>query len=378
MKYTLLLLYWILWYVNYLSRTILSPLMPAIEDALTINHAMAGGLCLSFFIGSTLSVLAGGFLALRIGYKQVILCCFLILWIGFSALGFVRSYHLFIVMSFLLGLGSGLYIPCGIPLLTSVMPKDHWGKTISIHETAAGGAVMTIPFLVALALSFMTWHAIFWVMGGVCLAAGLLLFLFSPDPRPSEEKRSHGTGLLRQKQFWMLLIVFTTCGIASMGIYNIVPLFLVKEKGLAMGAANTLFGISRIGGFLAMVLAGWMLDRFNAHKIFMVIVFVTGLSTIGTALADNYHLLITMLVIQATFSVVFFPVGLTVVSRITTQRERGIFTGIAMGVAGIAGPGISPVILGAVADAYSFAIGILVVGIVTTISTICIKFVDPD
>jgi len=353
-------------------------LMPAIEDALTINHAMAGGLCLSFFIGSTLSVLAGGFLALRIGYKQVILGCFLILWIGFSALGFVRSYHLFIVMSFLLGLGSGLYIPCGIPLLTGVMPKDHWGKTISIHETAAGGAVMTMPFLVALALSFMTWHTIFWVMGGVCLAAGLLLFLFSPDPRPSEEKRSNGTGLLRQKQFWMLLIVFTTCGIASMGIYNIVPLFLVKEKGLAMGAANTLFGISRIGGFLAMILAGWMLDRFNAHKIFMVIVFVTGLSTMGTALADNYHLLITMLVIQATFSVVFFPVGLTVVSRITTQRERGIFTGIAMGVAGIAGPGISPVILGAVADAHSFAIGILAVGIVTTISTICIKFVDRD
>ena len=172
--------------------------------------------------------------------------------------------------------------------------------------------------------------------------------------------------------------LWCSCGIASMGIYNIVPLFLVKEKGLAMGAANTLFGISRIGGFLAIILAGWMLDRFNAHKIFMVIVFVTGLSTMGTALADNYHLLITMLVIQATFSVVFFPVGLTVVSRITTQRERGIFTGIAMGVAGIAGPGISPVILGAVADAYSFAIGILAVGIVTTISTICIKFVDRD
>ena len=138
MKYRLLLLYWIFWYVNYLSRTILSPLMPAIEDALTINHAMAGGLCLSFYCGSTLSVLTGGFLALRFGYKKLILYCFLILSFGFGALGFVRSYHLFLGMSFLLGLGSGLYIPCGIPLLTSVIPMDHWGKTIAIHETAAG------------------------------------------------------------------------------------------------------------------------------------------------------------------------------------------------------------------------------------------------
>ena len=222
MKYSLLLLYWVFWYVNYLSRTILSPLMPAIEDALTINHAMAGGLCFSFYVGSTLSVLTGGFLALRIGYKHVILYCFLILSLVFAALGFVRSYDLFMGMSFFLGLGSGLYIPCGIPLLTAAIGKDHWGKTISIHETAAGAAIMTIPFLVALALSLMSWHAIFWVMAGVCLAAALLLFLCSPDPRPFDEKKSRAVGLLRQKHFWMLLIVFTTCGIASMGIYNIV------------------------------------------------------------------------------------------------------------------------------------------------------------
>lgn len=378
MKYSLLLLFWIFWYVNYLSRTILSPLMPAIEDALTINHAMAGGLCFSFYTGSTLSVIAGGFLALRFGYKQLILCCFLILSLGFGAMGFVRSYYLFIGISFLLGLGSGLYIPCGIPLLTAVISKDHWGKTISIHETAAGCAIMTIPFIAAFALSQMTWYALFWVMGGVCLVTALLLFLVSPDPRPFEDKKSHGTGLLRQKQFWMLLIVFTTCGIASMGIYNIVPLFLVKERGLSIGAANTLFGISRIGGFLAMVLTSLILDRFSVYKIFMAIVLITGLSTMGTALADNYHLLVTMLVIQATFSVVFFPVGLTVISRITTQRERGIFTGISMSVAGIVGPGISPVILGAVADAHSFAIGILLVGLITTISTVCIKFVHSD
>lgn len=378
MKYSLLLLFWVLWYVNYLSRTVLSPLMPAIEDALSINHAMAGGLYLPFWIGNTLSVIAGGFLALRVGYKQLILCCFLITSFGFAALGFVRSYNLFMGMSFLLGLGSGLYIPCGIPLLTAVISKDHWGKTISIHETAAGSAIMMIPFIAAFALSFMTWYAFFWVMGGVCLAAALLVFLFSPDPRPSKGKKSLGTGILRQKQFWMLLLVFTTCGIASMGIYNIVPLFLVKEKGLPIGAANTLFGISRVGGFLAMILVSLILDRFSVRKILIIIVLVTGLSTMGTALAGNYHLLITMLVIQATFSVVFFPVGLTVISRITTQRERGIFTGIAISAAGIFGPGISPVILGAIADVYSFAIGILIVGVVTTLSTICIKFVDSD
>ena len=40
MNYFLLALFWILWYLNYSSRSILSPLLPVIQDALAINHAM--------------------------------------------------------------------------------------------------------------------------------------------------------------------------------------------------------------------------------------------------------------------------------------------------------------------------------------------------
>jgi hypothetical protein len=40
MNYKVVFLFWVLWYLNYLSRTVLSPLLPAIEDALDINHAM--------------------------------------------------------------------------------------------------------------------------------------------------------------------------------------------------------------------------------------------------------------------------------------------------------------------------------------------------
>lgn len=373
MNYPLLLLFWTLWYIDYLARVVLSPLMPVIEDALLLNHAMAGGLYLPFYTGSTLSVLAGGFLSLRFVYKKPLLSCFIILTIGFFILGFVRDYYLFMVVSFFLGAGSGLYIPCGIPMLTAVIPKSFWGRAISIHETAAGCAILTIPFITAFSLSWMTWYATFWLMAGGCFAAILLIYAFSPDPQPFEEKKSSNTGILHRKQFWMLLIVFVTCGIASMGVFNIVPLYLVKEKGLPVATANTLFGISRAGGFIAMILIGLVIDRFSLRKMFIAIIFLTGLSTISIAMIENSLLLIVMLVIQATFSVVFFPVGLTVVSRVTTQRERGIFTGIVMSGAGIVGPGLSPIVLGAVADRYSFAIGIFAVGVLTTLSTIFVR-----
>jgi NNP family nitrate/nitrite transporter-like MFS transporter len=376
MNYWLVFLFWALWYFNYLSRILLSPLLPLIEDALTINHTLAGGLYFPFYLGSTLAVICGGFFSLRIGYKKIILFCFLILSVSFFLLSLCRTYQFFIVTLFFLGLGSGLYIPCAIPLLTAVIDKDHWGKAISLHETAAGCAIMTVPFLTALALRFMAWYSIFFAMGLIMVVAIFFLLAFSPDPSAVSGKPSQLSDLLRRRNFWLLLTVFVTCGIASMGIFNIVPLFLVKEKNIPINLANTLFGVSRVGGFLAMIVVGFVLDRFNVKKMSLALILLTGISTIGIALVDNYHLLFTMLVSQATFSVVFFPVGLVMISKVTTQRERGVFTGIAIGAAGIVGPGLSPLILGAMADVWSFTIGILGVGILTTLSGFCLYWFD--
>ncbi|MBN2063141.1 MAG: MFS transporter [Deltaproteobacteria bacterium] len=368
MNYLLLFLFWSLWYFNYSSRIILSPLLPLIEDTLSINHAMAGSLYLPFHFGSTISVVSGGFLSLRLGYKKLIFFSFILLAIILMLLSFVRDYPFFMVMSFFLGLGSGLYIPCATPLLTLIFSREHWGKAISFHEAAAGCALMSIPFFTAVALNYISWYSIFRVLGILNLALVFVLMLFIPDPRPSGGQDSHLSSMFRRKDFWILILVFITVGIASMGIYNIMPLFLVKEKGMSIGSANTLFGISRIGGFLAMILTGIILDRFNLKKIFFFITLITGIFTTAMALPIGYNTLFLMLVLQATFSVVFFPVGVVVISRITTQKERGIITGILFSVAGVIGPGLSPIILGAIADVWSFTSGIFVVGIITTIS----------
>ena len=376
MNLLLLSMFWALWYLNYSSRTILSPLLPLIEDALSINHAMAGGLYLPFYFGSTFSVLCGGVISIRLGYKKLIFFCFLILAISFIALRFVRTYELFIVISFFLGLGSGLYIPCAIPLITSVFSRDHWGKVISVHETAAGGAILTVPFLTVLALKFIHWYTIFLVMGIACLVVTFFVWALLPDPRPIREKQSRMYAMLLRKEFWILTIAFITCGIASMGIYNIIPLFLVSERGMDLDTANTLFGFSRVGGFVAMICIGFILDRYSVKKIFIVVILATGFCTMAVALVHDYRLLVIMLFCQATFSVIFFPVGLMVIAKVTSQSERGLFTAIAMSAAGIFGPGLSPILLGALADAHSFQLGILIVGVLTTVSSICLRWFE--
>lgn len=372
MNIPLLFLFWSLWFLNFCSRTILPPILPLIEDDFAISHSLAGGLFLFFQVGNVIAVFSSGFLSLRIGYKRSILTGFLLLMASFFALRFAGTYLLFTFCLFFLGLGAGLYLPSAIPLITAVFEREVWGKAVSFHETAAGFNILFMPILAVFALRFFHWRTLFVFISAACLFSVFLWMGFSPDPRPQKGKKGRLSKLIRRKDFWIITTLFTACGVASMGIYNIIPLFLVKERGIPMETANTLFGISRIGGFLGTAMIGFVLDRFSVRKILLFILMATGLSTMAAAVSHNLWLLSAMLLIQATFSIVFFPAGFIAVAKLTDLNERSLFTGMMMGIGGMIGQGLSPFILGAVADAWNFQIGIFVVGLLTTLS--CLLF----
>jgi MFS family permease len=137
--------------------------------------------------------------------------------------------------------------------------------------------------------------------------------------------------------------------------------------------ANTLFGFSRVGGVFATILVGFLIDRFAVKKLLFIILFITGLSTVGMALAQVLWLLVGMLVIQATVSMVFFPAAITAISSITPPEERTTFIGATLAISSLFSFGILPVGLGAVADKWNFQIGILALGILILLSCVLIR-----
>jgi NNP family nitrate/nitrite transporter-like MFS transporter len=338
--------------------------MPLIEDEFAITHAMAGVLFFCFWIGNTISVFYAGFMSLKIGYKRSILVSFYGMTIAFIIMRFATSYVSFASIAFLLGLASGIYLPCGIPLITAVFSRDNWGKVISVHETAAGFGMLTVPFMVTMIISVMNWKNIFLIMSASCLILGVILHVTSPDPRPEKTEKGGMMEIIKRRDFWIMTALWSSCAVASMGIFNVIPLFLVKERGIPIETANTIFGISRIGGFIAMISVGFIIDRFNLKKLLFVLLFAAGITTIAIAVINVPWLLSAALFLQATFSVVFFPAGLVAISRLTTLSERSVFTGILMSMSGIIGPGLSPIALGAIADRWSFQAGILGSGII--------------
>lgn len=338
-----------------------------------MTHALAGSLFLYMSVGFTISVFISGLLSRYIGYKKPIIFSFIALVLVFISLRYVETYYHFAAITFLIGLTSGIYFPCTLPLITSIFDPNNWGKAIGFHETAPSSSFLAVPILAAFAIRFFHWKSFFIILSGACLMVIIFFWVLFPDPRPQEEKKSSYSKILLRKDLWLVAIIWTINVMATYGIYNITPLFLIKERGIQFGLANAIFGFSRVGGLFATILIGFVLDRYAVKKILFIIIIITGLSTIGVALAQAFWLLVGMLIIQATVSMAFYPSIITAISKLTIIDERGAFMGMTIGIGSIFGVGISPIGLGMVADRWSFQIGIFVLGILTIMSCMLIR-----
>ncbi|RPJ22167.1 MAG: MFS transporter, partial [Desulfobacteraceae bacterium] len=240
-----------------------------------------------------------------------------------------------------------------------------WGKAIAFHETAATFSILVIPLLAAAALRFLDWTVLIVVLSGLCLVVTLVFLVRSPDLRPEEEEKSPFSRVLRRKDFWIMATLWSFAAAGGLGLYNLIPLFLVNEKGLSIDLANSIFGVSRIGGLVVTFLAGFLIDRFGVKKVLLLSLLGSGFSITGIALADSFPLLVAMLAFQATFMPVFFPAGLVSISKLTTFGDRSAFAGATVAIGVVFGTGIAPTLLGTVADIWSFQAGMLVQGLLT-------------
>lgn len=363
MKLFYLALFWSLWFLVFSTRTSLSPLLPVIEDELHLNHAQAGGLYLALSIGYTLSLLLSGIVAPRLGYKRSILLGYVGLSLALVFLWFAKGYIVLAGIFFLIGAAGGLYLPSAVPLITKLFDPENWGKSLALHDTAASISILSIPFLTTLALRFLPWRGFYLVLAGTSMVAITLFALAVPDAPPQQdEERGSLTRILKRPAFWVMAGLWMVAATASMGLYSIIPLFLVKEKGIALGTANTIFGFSRVGGVISTLLAGVLVDRFGVRRLLLFVFLITGASTVGIALAPSFLFLVVLLFIQAPLSNAFFPVGLVAISKLSDPGERSLFTGATIAGGTIAGIGVAPLCLGAAADVWSFQAGILVTG----------------
>jgi NNP family nitrate/nitrite transporter-like MFS transporter len=369
-----LFIFWGLWYLNFSARAIFSPILSLIEDTLSISHGEAGGLFTSIAIGYGLILLISGRFAAVWGYKKTVVSGFIGTGLIFLGLQWANSYLAFHILFFFLGIVTGSYLPSILPIITETYESRHWGKVLGIHDSAASFCILSVPILVALGLHFLSWRTLLLLLGAVSLLLPVYFWKVSVEPkREISQQKSRISDLLKRRTLWILGFLWIFAAASSLGLYSVLPLYLIRERGIDFAFANTLFGISRVGGVFVSVFIGFLIDRYGYRFMLMFCLVTTGLSTIGLAFSSTLPMIVVTLVLQATLSVGFFPAGFAALSTLTPLSERSMAIGVAVSIGMIFGNGGAPVLLGFIADRFSFQVGIIWLGVLTTLSSLGVK-----
>jgi MFS transporter, NNP family, nitrate/nitrite transporter len=363
-----LFLLWFLWYINMSVRVVFSPILPILEDEFMINHARASSIFMFQAAGYGISIFCSGFFSGRVGYKKSIVISLFVSSLLFFMIPFVKVFSVLYLFSFMLGLSIGMYLPSAIPLITEYYAEKDWGKSIAIHDSGASVAIFSIPLIALFLLHFVQWRGIFVVLAVGFFVSAILFYLACDEVKVRRPEKSPFGGLVRNRSLWIMGVLFAFVSGANLGIYSIVPLYLTKELSLGIGYANTILGVSRLGGIGVAVLAGFLVDRLNLRKVLFIVTLVTGILTIFLGAAAVRHIGI-VLFLQAVVVTGFFPVGLVSIAKMFSREMRSMATGMILTVAIIFGVGIIPYLLGLSGDLISFRFGIVILGVLVCLSS---------
>ena len=349
--------------LNFLGRVILAPLLPTIERDLAVGHGEAGSLFLLISLGYFISLLGSGFVASWLMHYRTIILPASAIGLALVAISFSDSQPGVLLGLVLLGLSAGLYLPSGISTLTSLVEPNQWGKAIAIHELAPNLGFVLAPLISAALLRWFSWRGILAVMGVASIAAGVAFARFGkggrfPGAAPSAASFQN---ILTKPAFWVMTTLFSLGITGSLGVYAMLPLYLVAERGLDQYSANILVAISRVSGLGMVFLAGWATDRFGAKRIMAAVLILTGSMTVLLGVAKGYWIVIIVF-LQPMLAVCFFPAGFAALSRIGPPSSRNVAVSLAIPLAFLIGAGSIPTGIGIIGDFANFALGFALVG----------------
>lgn len=347
--------------LNFVGRVSLSPLMPDIESGLGLNHAQAGLLFLFMSVGYFVAVFTSGVFSQRITHRGVVTVSALSVGVVMGLAPLARGLWSMGAVCLGLGLAAGLYLPSGVAALTSFVQARDWGKAVAMHEIAPNGGMVLAPFLATLLLELLSWKGVLSLIGIMSLLLGLAYIRWGRGgEEPGRAPSPAAVGELLRVPAVVLMVVFFSLAIGgSLGIYTMLPLYLVAERGFTPDWANVVLGLSRMPGLFLAFVAGWAYDRFGARTSLITIFAAGGLATLALGLAQD-GLLVAAIFLQPSIAVCFFPVGFSALSRVAPPHLRGVAVSLATPLAFLIGGGMLPAFLGWMGEHYSFGTGIAV------------------
>ena len=293
------------WLVALLGRGVLSPLLPAIIDSLSISPGQAGlALTVMMALHSAVQYPAGSF-SDHLSRTTVLAVSLSVLALGFSLLTVATSYPLFLVGVGAVGVGTGLYFTPQRAMLSDLF-EERRGQAFGINFSAGSVGSALSAGVAVVVLGVGAWRTAFVPLVAATLVVLLLLHLNSresydfgwvtPDVGGTVGRIRDSTRLPP------LILAYALFSFAWQGVVGFLPTYLQAEKALSPALASAGFALLFVVAIVVMPVAGNLSDRVPRPT---VAVAGLGLGVLGLLL-----LLFSTPLVAIAAGIVVFAVGI--------------------------------------------------------------------
>lgn len=265
--------------LNFLDRQLIGILAKPIQDALQVSDGQLG------LIGGLYFAMFYCFIAIPVGWladrsnRVTVLSLACAVWSGATlACGLAANYGQLVAARMLVGFGEAGGVPPSYAIITDTFPPGRRAGAFGIYNLGpAIGAAIGVAFGAAVAARF-DWRAPFIVIGGVGIVTALLvrLLLREPERGATDPVRTS----MGKAPFWPTLRMFFSNSVlllaslgsgatqfVTYGLGNFSVLFLMREKGMALGEVAVWYAlVLAIGMGGGMVLSGRVVDRMTRRS----------------------------------------------------------------------------------------------------------------
>lgn len=309
-----------------------TPVMPLYAASLGADSAQVGIINGAFMLTAGLLSIPAGLLADRIGRKiPVVAGCFAI---TISSL-LIPLCHLPLQMAaayILFGAGLAAFSPGMLSLVADVTPPDKFGKAYSWYTTAGYFAMTVGPATGGFLAKSLGLREVFFVSGGLSVAATLLAVMTLPEgiPRHKSDLRSiWGSSLeLLRNRFLQACLIATVGSCMGIGVFlTFLPLFAVSH-GFDSSQIGIVFAAQALANVVCRIPIGFVADKIDRRWIVATGLLLLALS-LG-ALGQTVHL--RDMVLCATVLGVGMALIYTAVGALIAEQVPPLQRGLAMGM----------------------------------------------
>lgn len=384
---------WLAFLISFITRLVWATLMPTVNSAMHFSVSQGNWYVTAFYIGYTITVLPGGMLADKIGYRKMVLFTVIGNCVAMSLMGFMQGYWSGLAFRFILGLVSGPDLAACMGVIGEWFSAKQRATATGIFTTCTSFGLTVVNLYAPTVSQRYGWRSAMFVTALIPLVVlGFVAYSLKGQPpyrlikknvQVADANKESSIVMLKKavtNRNVLLLAVTGLCATgAKWGVTNWANLFIVSSLGFSVVTAGKVMALFGITSVISMVIAGWVSDhsRMSRHMLSAIFMAIFTPTIIGFALSPkgNLGMLYFWAGALGVGAFMFSSLTNTLSVEVAPTELRGTVVGF-VNVFNQAGSFLAPMLLGSLLTATgSYVTSFLVISVFPLIGFVALLFI---